>query len=72
MRNDTLSVVGTICSQGRSQADFDNTGTGNALAFQVGTTPDKLMRIPMVEKDVEAKTKFVAGKCFYTMGMFNI
>ena len=41
------------------------------LAIQIGPTSDKLMRIPLDEKDVTKTTKFVQGKCFYMMGKFS-
>lgn len=59
----------TICSAGRSKADFDKSGTGTMLAFQTGPSINDLMRIPIDEQKVTTTTKFVKGKCFYTMGM---
>ena len=62
----------TICSSGRSESDFNNYGTGRMLSFQVGKTPSDLMRVPMDQKDVTAKTKFVEGQCFIAMGRSRI
>jgi len=61
--------IATICTTGRTQEEFDKQGTGYRLSIQVGDSPASLLDIPLNEKEVEAKTKFVQGKCFYTMGM---
>ncbi|XP_067940980.1 uncharacterized protein [Watersipora subatra] len=59
----------SICTTGRTKGQFEKEGLGNMLAFQTGTTSSNLLQVPHDEKDVEPTTKFVQGKCFYTMGM---
>ena len=63
-----IYFIATICSQGRSESEYDNFGTGRMLSFQVGKTPNDLMRVPMDQGDVISKTKFVEGQCFMAMG----
>jgi charged multivesicular body protein 7 len=58
----------TICTTGRSQAEFETEGTGTQLSFQNGPTASSLMTIPMEESEVTTTTKFVNGRCFYGMG----
>ncbi|KAL4223546.1 hypothetical protein ACF0H5_017017 [Mactra antiquata] len=59
---------GTICT-GRSQDEFEETGTGEGLWIQNGTNPvlDSIS-IPKQESDI-VNTRWTRGKCFYTMGM---
>ncbi|OWF54729.1 uncharacterized protein LOC110441354 [Mizuhopecten yessoensis] len=59
----------TICSIGRTAAQYASHGTGDSLYIQNGTDPvaDSL-KIPMVETDVST-TKWTKGHCFVSMGM---
>jgi len=59
----------TICTTGRSEDDFQKSGTGENLAIQNGTTPESYITIPHDEDQVTKTTKFIAGQCFYGMGM---
>ena len=42
-----------ICDGGRSQADFDRDGTGYALFFQNGPTPEYLYAAPLTAAEAE-------------------
>ncbi|XP_074660405.1 uncharacterized protein LOC141912883 [Tubulanus polymorphus] len=58
-----------ICSEGRTQAEFDRDGTGRSLFLQSGPNPSTdLIQIPNSQADMD-KTKWTQTKCFYTMGM---
>uniref|UniRef100_A0A0B7AVX3 Uncharacterized protein n=1 Tax=Arion vulgaris TaxID=1028688 RepID=A0A0B7AVX3_9EUPU len=58
---------GTICTTGRSEAQFNEEGTGTNLYFQNSTTPEASFKIPQNEADMAA-TQWTEGKCFVTMG----
>ncbi|OWF54730.1 uncharacterized protein LOC110441365 [Mizuhopecten yessoensis] len=59
----------TICSSGRTSAQYAANGTGDSLYIQNGTDPvaDYLV-IPKIET-VLTSTKWTRGHCFYTMGV---
>jgi charged multivesicular body protein 7 len=58
-----------ICTTGRTNDDFNNQGTGNALYFQNGTNPiTNSIPIPLAVGDMGA-TQWTEGKCFWSMGL---
>jgi len=57
-----------ICSTGRTEAEFNDQGTGTGLWLQNGTNPiNDVVRIPLTESEIR-QTKWKFGHCFYTMG----
>ncbi|XP_074660042.1 uncharacterized protein LOC141912629 [Tubulanus polymorphus] len=59
----------TICSTGRTRADYDRDGTGKTLFMQMGPNPSTdLKQIPYLQADMD-KTQWTKGKCFISMGM---
>jgi len=58
----------TICTTGRTKAQFDAEGTGNGLWLQNSTNPEQSTQIPSREQDVRG-TKWTHGKCFPAMGV---
>jgi len=57
----------TICTTGRTQAEFDVEGTGNMLAFQNGPTPADLEIIPLEDTGL-TETHWNKHNCFLNMG----
>ncbi|XP_012934569.1 uncharacterized protein LOC101848024 [Aplysia californica] len=57
----------TICTTGRTAADFASQGTGINLYLQKTADPEASVLIPHQESGIGA-TKWTEGKCFYTMG----
>jgi len=45
---------GTICDGGRTQEEFDRDGTGYALLFQNGETPEAIYKAPLNATAAEA------------------
>ncbi|XP_013401824.1 uncharacterized protein LOC106167568 [Lingula anatina] len=59
----------TICSTGRTEAEFNQQGTGTGLYIQTGPNPaSDYITIPLKESEVQG-TKWTLGKCFYGMGV---
>jgi len=59
----------TICTSGRTQAEFDEQGTGYMLALQHGETWEDLMNIPELASDLPDPAEFwYEHKCFPNMG----
>ena len=56
----------TICDGGRTQEEFDRDGTGYALLFQNGETPEAIYRAPLTATAAEATG--VIGKIFQLQG----
>ncbi|CAL1531625.1 unnamed protein product, partial [Lymnaea stagnalis] len=56
-----------ICRRGRSDAEFQEQGTGTDLYIQNGTVPENSLLMPRSQSDL-VNTKWVEGMCFYTMG----
>ncbi|GFR79248.1 hypothetical protein ElyMa_005868900 [Elysia marginata] len=56
-----------ICTEGRTQAQFNTEGTGTNLWIQTGNTPSQVTLIPR-QQSALSTTKWVDGKCFITMG----
>lgn len=52
-----------ICKGGRKKSSY----IGEDLYIQSGPSVEDLMKIPFKESDL-ASTKWVKGKCFYSMG----
>jgi charged multivesicular body protein 7 len=65
-----------ICATGRTQAQFDQEGTGTDLKLQVGANPEKdLTVIPHKESDIKTSSLWGNGKCLPSMGQhywFNV
>ncbi|RUS88544.1 hypothetical protein EGW08_003720, partial [Elysia chlorotica] len=57
----------TICTSGRTQADFDSDGTGTGLWIQNGSTPDQVTQVPYYQTGLSG-TNWTEGKCFISMG----
>jgi len=57
----------TICSAGRSNAQFSTEGTGNGLWLQNSSNPEHSTKQPAREPSL-AGTKWTHGKCFPAMG----
>ncbi|KAK3104454.1 hypothetical protein FSP39_002394 [Pinctada imbricata] len=57
----------TICTTGRTHAQYVHDGTGTGLFIQNGTDPLKSIRIPHSEVQAKA-TNWGYGKCLPTMG----
>lgn len=59
----------TICTRGRSQAQYYEQGTGTGLYLQNGSYPiQDSIRVPLYEKDISG-TRWVKGGCFRSMGV---
>ncbi|XP_033742573.1 uncharacterized protein LOC117329006 isoform X2 [Pecten maximus] len=59
----------TICTTGRTPAQFDADGTGDALYIQNGTDAAVHSLVIPKEESGISSTKWTKGHCFYTMGM---
>ncbi|XP_059178842.1 uncharacterized protein LOC131957982 isoform X1 [Physella acuta] len=57
----------TICTTGRTQAMFDQQGTGTNLYFQNSTVPEHSVLIPHKQADI-GSTRWTEGRCFISMG----
>jgi charged multivesicular body protein 7 len=57
-----------ICTTGRSASEYASQGTGTGVWVQNGTDPSMSMQMPQMESGMSG-TKWVKGKCFYTMGV---
>ncbi|CAH1257656.1 Hypp1872 [Branchiostoma lanceolatum] len=57
-----------ICSDGRTEAEYQDEGTGTDLYIQTGPNPTSdIMTIPLQQSDLEG-TEWTEGKCFWGMG----
>eukprot|EP00058_Branchiostoma_floridae_P022837 XP_002608327.1 hypothetical protein BRAFLDRAFT_125499 [Branchiostoma floridae] len=57
-----------ICSDGRTEAEYQEEGTGTDLYIQTGPNPTSdIMAIPLYQSDLQG-TEWVEGKCFWGMG----
>ncbi|WAR21229.1 hypothetical protein MAR_015203 [Mya arenaria] len=57
----------TVCTTGRTEADFHQEGTGTGLWVQNGTTPSSTVQIPMTIEQARTSA-WTEGKCFASMG----
>lgn len=58
-----------ICGEGRTQEEFEKTGTGTGLWIQQGPKPiSDVYNVPLKEKDIK-NTKWGSGRCHWTMGV---
>ena len=57
----------TICDGGRTQEEFDRDGTGYALLFQKGETPEAIYKAPLNAN--AAKAKGVIDNIFQLQGV---
>ncbi|XP_012944492.1 uncharacterized protein LOC101862243 [Aplysia californica] len=58
----------TICTTGRSAAQFSSHGTGTNLYIQKDENPEASTMIPHQETNVKKVSEWTEGKCFLTMG----
>ena len=56
-----------ICDEGRNQKDFDNDGTGVALFFQNGPSPDDIVAAPLTAEEAKG-TEWYRYNCVENMG----
>ena len=56
-----------ICAGSRPSSSY----LGDRLLIQTGAKPSNNMRIPFKEEDLKG-SKWVIGKCFYTMGKLRL
>ena len=59
----------TICDDGRTQEEFDRDGTGYALLFQNGETPEAIYKAPLNATAAEAIG--VIGNIFQLQGFHD-
>ena len=57
-----------ICDAGRSQEGFDKEGTGYALFFQNGPTPDDIEAAPLTAEDAKKNEEWYGYGCIENMG----